>query len=148
MVGKYPEKQLLIEKVRGGKMKKIIYGLAAIIIILAVLSVMEVRRHSSPWIRGGVAIPIFTIGDESFARDLAKGKKVVKYGPMFFGLYHGGRAFAMISEAVEYLESENKDLSKWGVYLLAGDYLIDVDRTKKPHSINKTLLVINQANIQ
>jgi hypothetical protein len=73
---------------------------------------------------------------------------VVKYGPMFFGLYHGGRAFAMISEAVEYLESENKDHSKWGVYLLAGDYLIDVDRTKKPHYTNKTLLVINQANIQ
>jgi hypothetical protein len=129
-------------------MKKIIYGLAAIILILAVLSVIEVRRHSSPWVRGGVAIPVFTIGDESFARDLAKGKKVVKYGPMFSGLYPGGLAFAMVEDAANYLRSENKDLSKWGVYLLAGDYLLDVDRTGPEHHINKTLLVINQADVQ
>lgn len=129
-------------------MKKIIYGMTAAAVILAVLGAIEVRRHSSPWVRGAVAIPIFTVGDESFSRDLAKGEKVIKYGPMFFGLYHGGRAFAMVSEAVEYLESENKDLSKWGVYLLAGDYLLDVDRTGPEHHINKTLLVINQADIQ
>lgn len=129
-------------------MKKTIFGLAAIILILSGLCALEVWRHSSPWVRGGVAIPVFTIGDESFSRDLAKGKKVAKYGPMFFGLYHGGLAFPMIEDAANYLRSENKDLSKWGVFLLSGDYLLDVDRTGNEHHINKTLLVINQANVQ
>ncbi len=129
-------------------MKKIIYGLAVIVLVLAVLCGLEVHRHSRPWVRGGVAIPVFTIGDESFARDLAKGKKVIKYGPMFFGLYPGGRAFAMVEDAANYLRSENKDLSQWGVYLLAGDYLLDVDRTGPERHITKTLLVINQADVQ
>ena len=125
-----------------------IYGLAAIIMILAVLSVIEVKRHSTPWVRGAVAIPVFTVGDESFARDLAKGKKVAKYGPMFFGLYSGGPAFPMVEDAANYLRSENKDLSEWGVFLLAGDYLLDVNKAGEKHYINKTLLVINQAEVQ
>jgi hypothetical protein len=54
----------------------------------------------------------------------------------------------MVEDAANYLRSENKDLSKWGVYLLAGDYLLDVERTGTERHITKTLLVINQAEVQ
>jgi hypothetical protein len=50
---------------------------------------------------------------------------VLKFGPMFLGLYPGGMAFATPEAAQAYLRDGDRDLQRWSVYRLSGDYALD-----------------------
>jgi len=62
---------------------------------------------------------------------------------MFLGLYTGGLAFSKPEEAKTYMRENDWDRSKWDVYLLSGDYDMDVTNGH----INKSLLVLSKVQI-
>ena len=91
--------------------------------------------------RTNIKKPIYTVGELStYTPALKSRKKVVKFGPLFFGLYNGGLAFPTPKQARSYLTKNDWDLSLWSVYELSGDYTIDVTNG----FINKSLLIIKE----
>ena len=119
--------------------KKILF-LVVGIVLLSSLSFIEFTRKAKPTIRENITDSIFTIGDKTYTKALNNGLRVVKFGPMFFCIYPGGKAFRSKSEAHEFMHKNNWDSSKWDVFKLSGDYKLDVTG----NNINKSLLVIGE----
>lgn len=115
---------------------------AALGVMLGVVGVgvlAEYQRAARPVLREPGANPIYTIADRALGANLSEGRRVVKFGPMFHGLYPGGFAFRTPEEARAYLAEKRLDLAKWRVYELAGDFAVDVvtrgHRTHIAHSL-------------
>jgi hypothetical protein len=111
--------------------------------LIATLCGVEIMRKAQPTLRENPAKPLYTIGErDTYSPALAEGKKVVKFGPMFFGLYPGGLAFAAPHEARAYLEDHNWDPQRWSVYRLSGDF----ERDSANGHVSRALLVLEEIN--
>jgi hypothetical protein len=110
---------------------------AALGVMLGVVGIgvlAEYQRAAQPALREPSANPIYTIGDRGLGANLSAGKRPVKLGPMFYGLYPGGFAFRTPEEARAYLAEKKLDSAKWRVYELAGDFAADaVTRGRRTH---------------
>lgn len=117
---------------------KISLAALASLTLIAGLGAYEFQRNAAPIVRDVVSAPIYTIGEvEGYNGALASGKNVVKFGPMFFGLYPGGLAFKNAENARSYIKDKRLDEKVWSVYSLSGDYDLDA----LDGYINKSLLV-------
>lgn len=123
--------------------------LIAVVVLLVLFVWSGVKDSLSPTIRGEITMPIYTLGDGNYGKALAEEKKIVKFGPMFWGLYPGGLAFASVEDAKAYLAAnaaEFNSLSKdWQVYRLSGDFLLDTRKEGDLSYLNKSLLVLAPA---
>lgn len=119
--------------------------LISLIIVLAVTVWLEVKGSFTPLVREDITKPIFTIGDTRYHSALSEGKNVIKFGPMFWGLYPGGLAFKSVEEAIAFMQnnqSEQDELSSgWAVYELTGDFELDTYRSHEYRYLNQSLLV-------
>lgn len=120
-------------------MKQILKKIIIIVLILAVAAFLEFNDKTTPTIRKDIKKPIYTIGDADYAKALAEKRGIVKFGPLFGGLYPGGKAFSTIESANRFLKEKNWS-SEFAVYRLSGDYSFDVTSGY----INKSLLVIKK----
>lgn len=124
------------------KITKFTLVIAAALISVAGLGAIELQRKATPVVRETIIAPIYTIGEvKGYGEALAAGKRVVKFGPMFWGLYPGGLAFETADVAHAYLSDQGLDHNKWSVFSLSGDYNIDATEG----FTNKSLLVLKQA---
>lgn len=127
-------------------MKKIIGIFIILIIFISVIIWLGMRDTFTPFVRENITKPIYTIGDLNYEKGLKSNKKVVKFGPAFWGIYPGGLAFQSINEAKEYFEAEKDNFykinEKWAIYVLSGDFEKDTTETENNSYINKSLLVI------
>ncbi|MBO9403074.1 hypothetical protein J7412_19780 [Shimia sp. R9_3] len=106
---------------------------------MGALFLFEIRPAMTPVMRTSPETPVFTIGERaSYTPALEAGKSVVKFGPLLFGLYPGGLAFASPQEAEDHMRSHNWDRAKWAIYELSGDYAQD---TANGHLTNSLLVV-------
>ncbi|MCG7588186.1 hypothetical protein, partial [Photobacterium sp. OFAV2-7] len=82
----------------------------------------------------------------SYAESIAQNKKVVKFGPAFWGIYPGGIAFREAKEAEEYIDNNKELLNEfsagWAIYQLSGDFALDTKKKGDSHYINKSILVV------
>lgn len=122
-------------------MKQIIKKIIIIILILAVAAFLEFNDKTTPTIRKDIKNPIYTVGDSNYAKALAEKRGVVKFGPLFGGLYPGGKAFNDVESAKTFIK-ENYWGNEFSVYKLSGDYSFDVT----DGFTNKSLIVIEKAN--
>lgn len=124
---------------------KIVKYLLIIVLLLALVVWLGVKDALHPTVRAEIKQPIFTIGDLNYQQALQDGKNVVKFGPMFWGLYPGGLAFSHPDEAVAFISGNQPMLDKfssgWAVYELAGDFALDTQQVGKRRFLSKSLLV-------
>ena len=121
-------------------MKKNVIITVSMFILIGIVIFLEFERKSIPIHRHNILTPIYSIGDKSYELALKENKTVVKFGPMFMGIYPGGLAFPNPEGARKFMIENNWDLQKWNIYQLSGDYRKDV---KNGH-INKSLLVLRK----
>lgn len=127
------------------KIKKVITSLLLVIAGAGGLAAYEFQRNGTPVIRKDTTTPLYTIGEvEGYGRALSAGHHVVKFGPMFFGLYPGGLAFRSPEEAASYLKNNGWDTRKWSIYLTSGDYKLDAT----DGFTNKSLIVEEHVSSQ
>ena len=113
-----------------------------VLIGAAALGVHTFRTVTVPTVRDDVANPIYTIGERAtYSAALNSGADVLKFGPMVFGLYPGGMAFASAQDARDYLREHGWSPDRWSVYKLSGDFVRD---STKGH-ITSSMLVIEEA---
>lgn len=112
--------------------------------VLGVGVMAEYQRAAQPVLREPGANPIYTIGDRGLGAGLSAGKRPVKLGPMFRGLYPGGFAFRTADEARAYLAEKKLDTAKWRVYELAGDFALDVIARGRRTHIAHSLAVVRE----
>ena len=122
----------------------------AVVLLLSALAIwFGVKDALNPLQRTEIHQPIFTIGDANYQKALSEGKKVVKFGQMFWGLYPGGLAFSSPSEALAFARDNqntlDKFLSGWAIYELSGDLAQDTYIKANQRYLNKSLLVLKQA---
>ncbi len=120
---------------------------AALGVMLGMLGVgvmAEYQRAAQPVLREPGPNPIYTIGDRALGAGLAGGKRPIKLGPMFRGLYPGGFAFRTPQEARAYLAEKRLDPAKWRVYELAGDFAVDVIARGQRMHIAHSLPVVRE----
>jgi hypothetical protein len=108
----------------------------------------EYQRVAQPSVRDTVANPIYTIGNRDFSVGLAAGRRMVKYGPMFLGLYPGGFAFRAPDDARQYLDDRKLDRDRWRIYELAGDFDADTRARGRHQHITRTLLVVREVRAE
>ena len=100
--------------------------------------------------RTSISSPVYTIGDSSYKASLSEGKRVVKFGPMFWGIYSGGLAFESLEQAEQYAASNSEFMKSlgddWAVYMLSGNFDEDTTRVDGQHYLNKSLLVLGEVN--
>ncbi len=103
----------------------------------------------NPLERDNIQQPIYTIGDLNYAESLANNKKIVKFGPAFWGLYPGGIAFSDANQAAEYIKNNKELLNEfsdgWAIYQLSGDFALDTEKKGENHYTNKSLFVVRSA---
>jgi hypothetical protein len=122
-------------------MKKTLTLLLTLALVVGVCA-YEVARAAKPTLRQDPAHPLYTIGERtSYSAALADKTRVLKFGPMFWGLYPGGLAFETPQKARDYLRENDWDAARWSVYRLSGDYALD---TAQGH-ITRSLLVVSEA---
>jgi hypothetical protein len=112
--------------------------------LLLTCGAMELRRTADATIRGDVEKPIYTIAPKHYSVPVTNGKRVIKLGPMFWGLYPGAVAFKEIEDALAYMKEKDMNAKELGVYRLSGDYESDVNQEGTLHRINKSLLLIEK----
>ncbi|WP_422473773.1 hypothetical protein [Endozoicomonas sp. ALB032] len=119
-----------------------------LIILTAVLAAIVwfgVMDSFSPLAREDITHPVFTIGDASYQSALSEGKNIIKFGPMFWGLYPGGLAFKSAREATAFMQNNQSELDKfasgWAVYELTGDFEMDTHSSGQHRYLNQSLLV-------
>jgi len=124
-------------------MKKGIIITVSIAVLIGIAAVFEIGKNATPINRNDISSPIYTIGDKSYELALKENKAVVKFGPMFMGMYPGGLAFSNPEAARKYMIENDWDVKKWDVYQLSGDY----DRDVRNGHIDKSLRVLNKVQI-
>ncbi|WP_252177155.1 hypothetical protein [Endozoicomonas sp. 4G] len=126
-------------------MMKLAKYLILLVIILAVSVWFGVKDSFAPLVRNAITHPIFTIGDASYQNSLSEGKSIIKFGPLFWGLYPGGLAFKSTREAIAFMQNNQNMLDKfssgWAVYQLSGDFQRDTYPSGQRHYLKHSLLV-------
>ncbi|WP_448215697.1 hypothetical protein [Endozoicomonas sp. 2B-B] len=119
--------------------------LLILIIAIAAIVWFGVMDSITPLVREDITHPIFTIGDASYQSALSEGKNIIKFGPMFWGLYPGGLAFKSAREATAFMQNNQSELDKfasgWAVYELTGDFEMDTHSSGQHRYLNQSLLV-------
>lgn len=93
------------------------------------------QRHPSE-----VKSPIYTIGDAGYELALQEGRRVIKFGPLPWNLYPGGRAFLSLEEAAAF-RARQPDPHRWSIYELSGDLERDTHRVGNELFTNKPLVL-------
>jgi hypothetical protein len=112
--------------------------------LLLAVAAMEFRRTAEATICSSVDEPIYTIAGNDFSVALSKGKDVIKFGPMFWGLYPGTVVFKTPEDASAYMKKKEMNEEELAVYRLSGNYELDVNQEGDPHRINKSLMMIKE----
>lgn len=124
---------------------KIVKYFFLFIIILFVIGYFGVKDAFFVVNRTTSSNPIYTIGDKNYEKALKKGKKVLKFGEMFWGLYPGGIAFSSKEEAKEFALQNKEFLDKfsndWKIYKLSGDFLLDTKILSNQRYIKKSMYI-------
>ena len=120
--------------------------LGATLLAIAMVS-YELRNASRITVSVSPQQPVYTVGRASDAKKIASGEQVIRYGPMFWGLYPGVPAFRTPGAARKFLEDNMMDRAEWRVYQLSGEYDLDVDEAQSPNRINKSLAVVEQVKL-
>lgn len=110
----------------------------------ALVAWLGVRDTLTPLERDVINKPLYAVGNAIAPADTLtiQDKKIVKFGPAFWGQYPGGRAFQTISDAEQYLVENNKVIDGWAVYQLSGDFIMDTYLVDGAPHLNKSLTVI------
>lgn len=103
---------------------------------------LGVRDTLTPIVRDAINKPIYAVGEAIDPAGDIQDRKIVKFGPAFWGQYPGGRAFQTVANAVQYLVDNNKVIKGWAVYQLSGDFGIDTYLVNGASYTNKSLIVI------
>lgn len=112
-----------------------------VLVALGGFGAYEIQRKATPLVRNAVTLPIYTIGEtKGYGQALSSGKHVVKFGPMFWGIYPGGLAFKNADATHAYMVKKGLDRNNWSVFVLSGDYALDATKG----FTNKSLLVLKQ----
>lgn len=122
-------------------LKRIGLAFVAFIVLAAAVGI-GLTSYATPTLRNSIQTPVFTIGDHNYALAMHENKKVVKFGPLPFGIYPGGIAFRDHKVAAEHLDDLGKRKDGWGVYRLSGDFQLDTYEYDGRSYINKSLLVV------
>ena len=112
--------------------------------LLLTLGAEEFRKKADATIRSGIEEPIYTIANNDYSVAISKRKHVVKFGPMFWGLYPGAIAFKTPEDASAYMKKKEMNEEELAVYRLSGNYESDVNQEGEPHRINKSLIMIEK----
>ena len=112
--------------------------------LLLTLGTEEFRKKADATIRSGIEEPIYTIANNDYSVAISKRKRVVKFGPMFWGLYPGAIAFKTPEDASAYMKKKEMNEEELAVYRLSGNYESDVNQEGEPHRINKSLIMIEK----
>lgn len=108
-----------------------------------------VKDALHPISRKDIQAPIFTLGDGTYLEALNTGKRVVKFGPLFWGAYPGGLAFADADKAAAYLYNHKSEFdhisSGWRVYQLSGEFELDTYAVGEQHYLAHSLLITQLA---
>ncbi len=107
----------------------------------------EFRRAGKITVSVSPLQPVYTVGRVGDAKKIASGEQVIRYGPMFWGLYPGVPAFRTPGTALKFLEDGMMDRAAWQVYLLSGEYDLDVDESQSPNRVNKSLAVVETVRL-
>jgi len=115
-------------------------------LVVAALTVwFGVKDALLPSERAGNENSIYTLGNDGYRDALESGKRVVKFGPMFWGIYPGGLAFSSPREARNYFQANSQVFLSadqvWSVYQLAGDFHDDTYEKDGQKYIKKSLIV-------
>jgi hypothetical protein len=121
--------------------KALLIALAALVVTLGLLTSIELRRAAKITVTVSPQQAVYTVGRQQEATELRAGARVIRYGPLFWGLYPGAVAFRTPSEALKYLQGRGESLAQWQVFQLSGEYDLDVEDGREPNRINKSLVV-------
>ena len=109
---------------------------------------LGVKDALSPTQRVDTSQPVFTIGDIGYLQALRENKRIIKFGPMFWGLYPGGLAFSTPDQAAAFIHSHKDQLdwfsSGWAVYELSGDFNRDTREIDGSRYLNRSLFITGQ----
>jgi hypothetical protein len=115
---------------------------------LIAFGTIEFHRSAGATLRRSINEPVYTIADKDYSVALSNGKKVIKLGPAFWGLYPGAIAFKTPEEALKYMKKEEMNEKHLSIYRLSGNYESDVNQESEPHRINKSLMIIEKAKCE
>jgi hypothetical protein len=116
------------------------------LVVFVVVGGIVFTSYATPTRRDAVRLPIYTIGDENYAKVLSAGQNVVKLGPLPLNLYPGGVAFQNYEDAAQHLGELDQKNTGWDVYRLSGDFELDTYKVDGQAYIDKSLLVIARAS--
>jgi hypothetical protein len=114
---------------------------AALTVTVVVTGGFAFKNYATPVQRANIEQPLYTVGDANYAVALNKGKNILKFGRLPFGVYPGGLAFSDPQDAWEHLRSIGKD-QEWGVYQLTGDFELDTKLVDDQRYTTVSLAVI------
>jgi hypothetical protein len=126
-------------------MKKVIKIVFVIVVSLTIVGWLGLKDVFTPLQRDNIDKPIYTIGDLNYEKAISAGKKVVKFGPAFWGIYPGGLAFEDVSKAEAFFKAQKQKFSAvssdWGIYKLSVDFKLDTVKNGELFYLNKSLFV-------
>jgi hypothetical protein len=111
------------------------------------VGVAEFRRTSQITVSVSPEQAVFTVGTAGEAEAFKQGARVLRRGPMFWGLYPGAPVFRTPGEALKYLAESGRSAGEAQVFKLSGEYDLDVDEDRIPNRINKSLAVVERMNL-
>jgi hypothetical protein len=127
-------------------MKKISILIICALIIIGVTIFVGIKDAFKPLERSSITQAIYTIGDLNYEKSINANKKIVKLGPVFWGIYPGGLAFKNIYSAENCIKNNTELLNKfskgWAIYQLSGDFEQDTYSKNNNYYINKSLFVV------
>lgn len=114
--------------------------LISLIGVFATAGFIDYQKHSVPMVRTDPANPVFTLANEGEVNAVKQGKIVLRMGPWLYGLRTGTTVFSSKLEAQDFMQQHSEPAEKWHVFLLSGDYTLDV----KDGVLNKTLKLVKE----
>ena len=116
-----------------------------VFVAISMVIYLGVKDVLNPYFREDIQHTVYTIGDSAYQRSLSEGKRVVKFGPAFWGLYPGGLAFPTSEKAEAYYLQNREQFaavgSRWIVAELSGDLELDTYAEEHQRYLNKSLFV-------
>ena len=114
--------------------------LISIIAVCAAAAFIDYQKHSVPMVRNDPASPVFSWATEGEATSVKQGKDILRMGPWLYGLRTGTTVFTSKLEADDYLKQQGEHPEKWHLFILSGDYSLDVTNGV----LNKTLKLVKE----
>ncbi|MBW2368392.1 MAG: hypothetical protein JRH15_10935 [Deltaproteobacteria bacterium] len=117
------------------------------LMFILMIGLWQFKKASEPVIRRNTKAPAYAIGDHHYDRGLEKGRVVLKFGPILWGLIAGGVAFESPEAAAAHIHETGMQTDQWGVFRLSGDYRLDVEQKNGIGYMKKTMLVLEKINV-